>query len=159
MKANQQNEETKLERVLREAAMVNKTVIITTVNSAWMMPNSIFDLFLESFRVGNQTQVLLNHLIVVAFDQEAQNRCLELHSHCYALRTEGVDFSSKVDFMSAEYLKMMWSRIGFLHTVLKKGYSFIFTVISFTLIHIGLILQNHVKPSPYFTSYNNLWFI
>ncbi|XP_027176509.1 uncharacterized protein At4g15970-like [Coffea eugenioides] len=125
--ANQQNEETKLERVLREAAMVNKTVIITTVNSAWMMPNSIFDLFLESFRVGNQTQVLLNHLIVVAFDQEAQNRCLELHSHCYALRTEGVDFSSKVDFMSEEYLKMMWSRIGFLHTVLKMGYSFIFT--------------------------------
>lgn len=127
MEVNQQIEETKLESVLREAAMVNKTVIITTVNSAWMLPNSIFDLFLESFRVGNQTRVLLNHLIVVAFDQKAQNRCLELHSHCYALRTEGVDFSGKVDFMTADYLKMMWSRIGFLHTVLKMGYSFIFT--------------------------------
>ncbi|TKY44903.1 hypothetical protein E2542_SST31186 [Spatholobus suberectus] len=47
----------KLESVLRNAAMKpNKTVIITTLNDAWAEPGSIFDLFLESFRLGEETQ-------------------------------------------------------------------------------------------------------
>ena len=32
--------------------MEDKTVIITTLNEAWAAPNTVIDLFLESFRTG-----------------------------------------------------------------------------------------------------------
>ncbi|XP_020548782.1 uncharacterized protein At4g15970-like [Sesamum indicum] len=105
----------------------HKTVIITTVNAAWTEPNSIFDLFMESFRIGTQTQSLLKHLVVVALDQKAYSRCLDVHPHCFALTTAGVDFSGQAFFMSADYLKMMWRRIDFLRSVLDMGYNFIFS--------------------------------
>ncbi|GFY95569.1 nucleotide-diphospho-sugar transferase family protein [Actinidia rufa] len=117
----------KLMKVLEKAAMEDKSVIITTLNEAWAAPNSVFDVFLESFEIGNQTQRLLNHLVVVAMDQKAYSRCLALHPHCYALSTNGKDFSAEAHFMSTDYLEMMWRRIGFLHSVLNLGYSFVFT--------------------------------
>ncbi|KAL0393827.1 UNVERIFIED_CONTAM: hypothetical protein Slati_4348900 [Sesamum latifolium] len=121
-------EENNLENTLKRAAMAdNKTVIITTLNAAWTEPNSIFDLFLESFRIGNQTQNLLKHVVVVALDQKAYSRCLQVRLHCYALTTTGVDFSGEAFFMSQDYLKMMWRRIDFLRTVLEMGYNFVFT--------------------------------
>ncbi|KAA8521037.1 hypothetical protein F0562_011675 [Nyssa sinensis] len=120
-------EELKLETVLKKAAMGNKTVIITTLNEAWAAPNSIFDIFLESFRIGKQTQRLLNHLVIVALDQKAYSRCLALHPHCYSLTTDGIDFSGEAYFMTGDYLKMMWRRIDFLHSVLELGYDFVFT--------------------------------
>ncbi|KAL3844357.1 hypothetical protein ACJIZ3_001760 [Penstemon smallii] len=122
------NEENNLERILKKASMKdNKTVIITTLNAAWTEPNSIFDLFLESFEIGNQTKSLLKHVVVVALDQKAYSRCLEVHLHCYALTTEGLDFSGEAHFMSEDYLKMMWRRIDFLGTVLDLGFNFVFT--------------------------------
>ncbi|KAL2236162.1 UNVERIFIED_CONTAM: hypothetical protein Sindi_1348400 [Sesamum indicum] len=122
------NEENKLKRTLKRAVMKDhKTVIITTVNAAWTEPNSIFDLFMESFRIGTQTQSLLKHLVVVALDQKAYSRCLDVHPHCFALTTAGVDFSAQAFFMSADYLKMMWRRIDFLRSVLDMGYNFIFS--------------------------------
>ncbi|KAF5734073.1 hypothetical protein HS088_TW16G00515 [Tripterygium wilfordii] len=51
-----------LKRVLDNATMENKTVIITTVNDAWAEPDSILDVFLESFRVGDGTSKLVKHL-------------------------------------------------------------------------------------------------
>lgn len=117
-----------MEGVLKRAAMSNKTVLITTLNEAWAEPNSVFDLFLESFRIGNQTLWLLKHLVVAALDQKAYARCLELHPNCYFLKTDGVDFSVEAHFMSPGYLKMMWRRIDFLRIVLDMGYNFIFTV-------------------------------
>ncbi|KAL3645835.1 hypothetical protein CASFOL_011015 [Castilleja foliolosa] len=118
-----------LESTLKRAAMKDhKTVIITTLNAAWTEPNSIFDLFLESFRIGNQTENLLEHLLVVALDKKAYSRCLQVHSHCYALTaTTGVDFSGQASFMSGSYLKMMWRRIDFLRSVLEMGYNFVFS--------------------------------
>ncbi|MCL7041346.1 hypothetical protein MKW94_009411 [Papaver nudicaule] len=121
------SEEVKLERVLKAASMKDKTVIITTLNEAWAAPNSIFDLFLESFRIGENTKGLLNHVVIIALDQKAYKRCLEVHPHCYALTVEGVDFSVEAYFMSKEYLKMMWSRIDILRVVLELGYNFLFT--------------------------------
>lgn len=117
-----------MERVLKNAATVNKTVIITTLNAAWTEPNSVFDLFRESFKIGDETEGLLNHLVVVGMDQKAYSRCLELHPHCYALTTEGVDFSGKATYMSEHYMKMMWRRLDFMRLVLETGYNFIFTV-------------------------------
>ncbi|KAF1883035.1 hypothetical protein Lal_00003217 [Lupinus albus] len=119
--------ESMLESVLRNASMVDKTVIITTLNDAWAEPGSIFDLFLESFHKGNQTKKLLNHLVVVTLDQKTYARCLDLHSHCFQLETKGDNFTSEAFFMTPGYLNMMWRRIEFLSSVLKLGYNFVFT--------------------------------
>ncbi|KAK9278451.1 hypothetical protein L1049_028016 [Liquidambar formosana] len=116
-----------LERTLKKAAMGDKTVILTTLNDAWAEPHSIFDLFLESFHIGIHTRRLLNHLIVIALDPKAYARCLNLHPHCFALSTKGVNFSGEAYFMTPDYMKMMWRRIDFLHSVLELGYNFIFT--------------------------------
>ncbi|CAA0831912.1 Nucleotide-diphospho-sugar transferase family protein [Striga hermonthica] len=124
------NEENKiLEDTLRKAVMKdNKTVIMTTLNAAWTQPNSIFDLFIESFKIGNGTEKLLRHVVVATLDQKAHSRCLKARFlHCYALTTQGVDFSGEAFFMSEDYLKMMWRRIDFLTTVLQMGFDFVFT--------------------------------
>lgn len=118
-----------LDHVLRKAVMEDKkTVVLTTLNAAWSDGGSIFDLFLESFRIGNNTRGLLNHLVVVSLDDKAYSQCLRVHPHCFDLTTHGIDFSAEADFMSSEYLRMMWRRIEFLRQVLLKGYDFIFTV-------------------------------
>ncbi|KAK6931719.1 Nucleotide-diphospho-sugar transferase [Dillenia turbinata] len=119
--------EYRIERVLNDAAMEDRTVILTTLNEAWAAPGSIIDLFLESFRIGDRTRRLLNHLVIVALDQKAYSRCLVLHIHCVALVTVGVDFSREAYFMTSDYLKMMWRRIDFLRSVLEMGYNFVFT--------------------------------
>ncbi|KAF5945664.1 hypothetical protein HYC85_015892 [Camellia sinensis] len=117
----------KLERVLKNAAMKDGTVILTTLNEAWAAPNSIIDLFLESFRIGYGTRKLLNHLVIIALDEKAFSRCLVVHNHCFSLFTEGVNFSQEAYFMTPDYLKMMWRRIDFLRSVLEMGYNFVFT--------------------------------
>ncbi|KAI3947350.1 hypothetical protein MKW92_015439 [Papaver armeniacum] len=121
------NEQLKLERVLKAASMEDKTVILTTLNEAWAAPNSILDLFLESFKIGENTKHLLSHLVIIALDQKAYERCLQLHPHCYALNVEGVDFTVEAYFMSEDYLKMVWSKIGIQGSVLEMGYNFLFT--------------------------------
>ncbi|XP_051230970.1 uncharacterized protein At4g15970 [Lolium perenne] len=121
------SEDERLERVLRAAAMANDTVILTTLNSAWSEPGSVVDVFLESFRIGEHTRELLDHLVIVSLDATAHRRCKQIHTHCLAVATEGVDFSGQKNFMSDGYLRMMWRRIDFLRLVLEKGFSFIFT--------------------------------
>jgi hypothetical protein len=114
---------------LKDAAMEDKTVIIATLNEAWAAPNTIIDLFLESFRIGQGTRRLLNHLVIVALDRKAYKRCMEFHTHCFALITQGLDFHDEAYFMTPAYLEMMWRRIDFLRSVLQMGYNFVFTVI------------------------------
>ncbi|KAG6514139.1 hypothetical protein ZIOFF_024480 [Zingiber officinale] len=117
----------KLEKVLKEAAMENKTVILTTLNVAWASPGSIIDLFFQSFRTGDGTRRLLDHLVIIALDKKAYIRCISLHTHCFALYTEGMDFSDEKIYMTAGYLSMMWRRIEFLRVILEMGYNFIFS--------------------------------
>ncbi|KAJ4799710.1 Glycosyltransferase [Rhynchospora pubera] len=124
---NLDNEDIRLERVLKAASMRDKTVILTTLNAAWTRPGSVIDLFMESLRTGEETSFLLNHLVIVSLDMKAYKRCLAIHTHCFALTSEGVDFSGEKSFMSKGYLRMMWRRIDFLRVVLEKGYSFIFS--------------------------------
>ncbi|KAG8639855.1 hypothetical protein MANES_14G173300v8 [Manihot esculenta] len=116
-----------LENVLRAASMENKTVILTTLNEAWSEPGSIFDLFLESFKIGDNTQKLLNHLVIITLDHKAHARCLSIHPHCFALKSHGLNLSSEAFFMTPNYLEMLWARIHFLSTILHMGYNFIFT--------------------------------
>lgn len=116
-----------LDLVLAKTANQNRTVIVTALNGAWAEPKTMIDLFLESFRVGEGTQNLLNNLLIVALDAKAYNRCLQIHQHCYSLKTRGIDFSAEKLFMSEDYLKMMWRRLGFLGEILKRGYSIVFS--------------------------------
>lgn len=127
-----------LRRVMSAAAMGDekKTVIITMVNSAWMAPGSMMDLFMESLKIGNGTRELLNHLVVVAMDEKGYVRCMEMHGHCFALTTEGVDFSEQKNYMTADYLKLTWRRIEFLGTVLELGFSYILTVCLHAFVYL-----------------------
>lgn len=114
--------------MLRNATMDDRTVIFTALNEAWAKPNSVLDLFLESFHIGEQTEYLLNHLVILAMDPKAFERCKSVHAHCYFLTTEGVDFSAEKMYMSQDYLKMMWMRLEFFRVILELGYNFLFTV-------------------------------
>ncbi|XP_042499945.1 uncharacterized protein At1g28695-like [Macadamia integrifolia] len=120
-----------LEMALERASMVNKTVIIAMVNKAYADGGSpgktMLDLFLEGFWLGDDTQGLVDHLLLVAMDQIAFDRCKFMKLHCYKLETEGVDVGGEKLYMSRGFIKMMWRRTLFLGDVLKRGYSFIFT--------------------------------
>lgn len=121
-----------LESALQKASMPNKTVIITVVNKAYVTPHkdnfpSMLDLFLESFWLGEDTRPLLDHLLVVAVDQTAYDRCEFRRLRCYRLETDGVDFEGEKVYMSDDFIKMMWRRTVFLVDVLKHGYNFVFT--------------------------------
>lgn len=122
----QPNNMTELELRLSKAANQNRTVIITSLNAAWSQNNSMIDLFLQSFRVGNGTQHLLKNLLIVAVDNTALHRCRQIHEHCYLMKT-GVDFSAEELFMTEDYLKMMWRRLRFFGQVLEAGYNYIFS--------------------------------
>ncbi|KAF5743628.1 hypothetical protein HS088_TW08G00213 [Tripterygium wilfordii] len=118
-----------LEVALAEASMSNnKTVIIAIVNKAYVEGDrSMLDLFLDGFWVGEDTRGLVDHLLLVAVDQTAFERCEFLRLHCYKLETDGVDFDGEKVYMSDDFIKMMWRRTLFLGEVLKRGYNFIFT--------------------------------
>jgi hypothetical protein len=130
-----------LEQILERAAMPNRTVILTTLNQAWAQPNTMIHLFLESFRSGEGIAHYLNHLVIVALDQVAYERCRELHTLCYMLKTEGVDFAEEKFFMTEDYLRMMWRRIYFLKYILQMGYSFVFSVMYFSIV-LRFLLHN-----------------
>ncbi|KAJ1415439.1 Nucleotide-diphospho-sugar transferase [Sesbania bispinosa] len=78
---------------------------------------------------GNKTgtRSLMDHLLIVAVDRTAYDRCQLLRLNCYKLETDGVDFEGEKLFMSQDFIKMMWRRTFFLLQVLKRGYSFVFT--------------------------------
>ncbi|PIA31027.1 hypothetical protein AQUCO_05300097v1, partial [Aquilegia coerulea] len=106
----------------------NKTLIIAMINKAYVQGEKpLLNLFLDSFWLGNNTQALLDQLLLVTLDQIAFNRCKFLRLHCYGLVTDGVDYSGEKLYMSDDFIKMMWRRTNFLANVLKRGYNFIFT--------------------------------
>uniref|UniRef100_A0A453RM75 Nucleotide-diphospho-sugar transferase domain-containing protein n=1 Tax=Aegilops tauschii subsp. strangulata TaxID=200361 RepID=A0A453RM75_AEGTS len=125
------------------------TVIMTSINQAYAAPGSLLDLFLESFRVGEGTAHLLDHVLIVAVDPGALRRCRSVHRHCYLLRRSpgAVDYSGEKHFMTKDYLDMMWGRNRFQQTILELGFNFLFTVRERTTVHVyGPPVQstNHV---------------
>lgn len=113
---------------LEGTSMKNKTLIIAILNKAYIGENGMLDLFLQSLHQGENTEFLINYLLLVAVDELAFNRCKALRLHCYHLVSEGVSFSKEAFYMSGNFIKMMWKRTQFLREVLRRGYSFIFTV-------------------------------
>ncbi|TVU45240.1 hypothetical protein EJB05_04718, partial [Eragrostis curvula] len=121
-----------LEVALRGAAYAdNKTLILTVLNKAYAEEDGLLDLFVESLRGGEGTAQLIDHVLFVAMDAPAFQRCRSFSGlRCYLLRPEdgAGDLSSEQLYMSDGFIRMMWRRIRFLGDVLKRGYSFIFTV-------------------------------
>ncbi|OEL16611.1 Uncharacterized protein BAE44_0022371 [Dichanthelium oligosanthes] len=113
--------------LLRRAATADKTVLMTAINEAWAAPGSFLDLFLESFRHGEGTSDLPRHLLIVAMDGRAFERCLAVHPFCYWFRVDGMDFAGEQKYMKGDYLEMMWRRNRLQQSVLELGYSFLFT--------------------------------
>ncbi|XP_078176160.1 uncharacterized protein At4g15970-like [Carex rostrata] len=125
--AKENKAQQELSVILKKAAMDDNTVIITSLNEPWARPGSLLDLFLESFREGEQISHLLNHLVIVAMDPKAYQRCKEVHFYCYFLKTKGVNYTTEKFFMTKDYLEMMWGRNGFQLSILELGYNFLFT--------------------------------
>ncbi|WOL09565.1 hypothetical protein Cni_G18318 [Canna indica] len=115
-----------LQVALEGVSMDNRNLIIAILNKAYVKENGMLDLFLQSFQ-EEDTKFLIKHILFVAVDERAFNRCRTLELHCYKLTTDGVDFSKEVFYMSDKFNDMMWRRTLFLGDVLKRGYNFIFT--------------------------------
>ncbi|KAI3720894.1 hypothetical protein L2E82_31892 [Cichorium intybus] len=127
--ANEKSYGDALEEALAKASTENKTVIITVANKAYTEGDKpMLDIFLDAFWLGDDTHKLTKHILIVAVDQTAYDRCMFLQLHCYKLKTEGVEFDGGEKlFMSEDFIKMMWRRTLFLGEVLRHGYNFIFT--------------------------------
>ncbi|XP_071738611.1 uncharacterized protein At1g28695-like [Rutidosis leptorrhynchoides] len=117
-----------LEAALEGASMANRTLIIAMVNKAYTEGDKpMFDIFLDGFWLGEDTRQLKNHLLIVAVDQTAFERCIFLELHCYRLKTNDVEYVGEKIYMSEDFIKMMWQRTRFLRDVLRRGYNFVFT--------------------------------
>ncbi|KAL9994218.1 putative nucleotide-diphospho-sugar transferase [Helianthus debilis subsp. tardiflorus] len=120
-----------LEEALAGAATRYKTVILTMVNKAYVEgEKAMLDIFLDGFWMGEGTRPLVNHLLIIAVDQTAYERCMFLRLHCYKMKTDGVDFVGEKMYMSDDFIKMMWQRTRILGDVLRRGYNFIFTLVA-----------------------------
>nr|CAB3475256.1 unnamed protein product [Digitaria exilis] len=122
----EQDEE--LERLLRAVADEDRTVIMTSVNEAWAAEDSLLDLFLESFRTGEKISHFASHLLVVALDAGALERCRAVHPHCYLLPSAAArNLSDEKVYMSQDYLDLVWSKVRLQQRILELGYNFLFT--------------------------------
>ncbi|CAN1266707.1 Uncharacterized protein At4g15970 [Linum perenne] len=97
--------------------------------SALARPGSMLDLFLESFWIGNGTQELLRHLVIVSLDDKAHERCQAVHPHCYKMSPKGLisNLTGDALFMTQEYLAVVWRKIELVASVLQLGYDLILT--------------------------------
>ncbi|PNT73480.1 uncharacterized protein At4g15970 isoform X2 [Brachypodium distachyon] len=116
-----------LAQLLPRVAMEDRTVIITSVNEAWARPGSLLDIYRESFKNGEDTEHLLNHVLIVALDPTGFGRCNVVHPYCYLLEVKTANLTSATRFMSKEYLELVWSKLSFQQRVLELGYNFLYT--------------------------------
>ena len=101
---------------------------MTSVNEAWAAEDSLLDLFLESFRTGEGISHFANHLLVVALDGGALERCRAVHPHCYLLEVRSANVSAANRFLSKGYLELVWAKLSLQQLVLELGYNYLFTV-------------------------------
>ena len=99
----QQDKPQDLADLLRRAATADRTVLMTALNEAWAAPGSFLDLFLESFQHGENTAYLVQHLLVVAMDKKAFDRCNAVHPFCYWFKVEGMNFAAEQKYMKGDY--------------------------------------------------------
>lgn len=127
---NQNPDSRELVQVLRKAAMESRTVILTIVDEKWASPNSVLDLFLESFKIGKETKRLLDHLVVVTLSSQAFQFCKSLHPHCFQLTTFFPKLAKEKQLGVEDHRMLIRKRNDLLLEVLQLGYSLVFTVSS-----------------------------
>lgn len=109
--------------------MADKTVIVTILDETWASPGSVLDLFLESFRVGQGTQRFLNHLVVVAWNNQAFQYCNSIHPHCFQLPSFEFKIAAAEGLItSPDHLMLNRRRNDILLQVIELGYNLVFTV-------------------------------
>lgn len=96
------------------------------VDQEWAKPESLLDMLIKSFRIGERTKHLLNHLIVVALDDQALRYCLRTHPHCYLLKDSRRNYES----LSPDDLVADWRKKALVKEILELGYNIMFTVSS-----------------------------
>lgn len=103
--------------------MADRTVIMTVVDENWAKPASILDLFLESFRIGEGTERVLNHLLIIAEDIQAFQYCNSKHPHCFQLKN-----FPKIQSRTPRNLMLCPSRVILLTQIVELGFHVAFTV-------------------------------
>ncbi|KVI10032.1 Nucleotide-diphospho-sugar transferase, partial [Cynara cardunculus var. scolymus] len=99
-----------LEEALAKAATENNTVILAVANKAYTEGDKpMLDIFLDAFWLGLDTHPLTKHLLIVAVDQTAYDRCNFLNLHCYKLETEGVTYDGEKLFIVDNFNGDQWS--------------------------------------------------
>ncbi|XWS44012.1 hypothetical protein CRYUN_Cryun15aG0008700 [Craigia yunnanensis] len=108
--------------------MSDRTIILTVVNETWARPDSILDLFLESFRIGDGTKRLLNHLLIIAEDSQAFQYCMSRHPHCFHLKKSRKKLTKIPSGTQGNNLMLSPSRLRLLQKVIELGYNVAFTL-------------------------------
>ncbi|KAJ3706983.1 hypothetical protein LUZ61_010688 [Rhynchospora tenuis] len=121
-------EDDELITALKFLSNENRTVIITIINKSDTMEEGMLNLFLKGLRGGKETDYLIDRILFVAVDQVALSRCTEMQLNCYNLEMNTRNLSQGPIFKKDGFVDNMWMKSYFLRTVLKHGYSFIFTV-------------------------------
>ncbi|XP_062206280.1 uncharacterized protein At4g15970-like [Phragmites australis] len=150
-----------LAELLPKVATDDRTVIITSVNEAFARPNSLLDLFRESFRSGEGISHLLNHVLVVAVDAKAFVHCRAVHPHCYLLEVTSMNLSSANNFMSEAYVELVWTKLSLQQRVLELGYNFLFTDVDIVWLrnpfrHISVFADMTTSSDVFFGDIDNL---
>ncbi|XP_065879720.1 uncharacterized protein At4g15970-like [Euphorbia lathyris] len=119
----------KLKEVLRAATMSTRTVILTIIEKTWARNGSIVDLFLQSYKNGENTKHLLNHVVIVTLDVQSLIYCETIHPHCFYLQTSAIlyDGIGSHSFSSLNYPIIDHIRNQLLLRVLHLGYNALYT--------------------------------
>ncbi|CAJ1790771.1 unnamed protein product [Sphenostylis stenocarpa] len=118
-----------LDNMLKRATMPDRTVILTMVDESLASPGSILDTLLQSFKSGEGTQGLVNHLVIITMDPQALKYCRSLHPYCIHPSIFPHHFATKgQSIMTTPDLKLFaWTRKDILLEVIRLGYNIIFT--------------------------------
>ncbi|KAK7395900.1 hypothetical protein VNO78_16488 [Psophocarpus tetragonolobus] len=118
-----------LDDALRRAIMPDRTVLLTMVDESLASPGSILDILLQSFKSGEGTQRLLNHLVIIARDPQAFEYCRSLHPHCIHPSIFPHHFASNrgSSMTTPGHNLLPWTRNDVLFEVIRLGYNIIFT--------------------------------
>ncbi|KAH1118993.1 hypothetical protein AAZX31_17G172900 [Glycine max] len=133
-----------LDDVLRRAIMPDRSVILTMVNKSMASPGSILDILLQSFKSGDGTQRLLNHMVIITMDPHAFEYCRSLHPYCIHPSIFPHHFVTKRGSIitTPDQNLFTWTRNDVLFEVIQLGYSIIFTEADVLWLRSPLIKLN-----------------
>ncbi|KAL3611891.1 hypothetical protein D5086_002911 [Populus alba] len=154
----------KLQKWPRAASTPGRIVILTVLDKSWARPGSVLDLFLESFQIGEGTEHLLNHLVIVGLDFQAFQYCQtpfpilvaesEITIGCDSKSSNqssinkysrGGFFFIKSDFASLEFLEV-WNLGRFLHPNMATA-SVCQRIIDEGFVEMVGLRTTHIEPS------------